>query len=184
MPSVTQAEIDAMVAQLELDGTQPSSKVPTTAFIGGQYLDPSTVTDTFTSFNPATMKTVAVVHACNETHVNKAVESARAAFGPWSSMHPSERKEIILKFALLLEEHLLELAVLDCVEAGKPISDNLEGDVPDTVGCTYQQLSGVVRSLPALTPLNSPRSQAFDTTPKLLTNFTTPSHQRDLGIWL
>lgn len=151
MTSITQDEIDAKVRELELDGSKLSTKVPTTPYIKGQYLS-TPATETFTSYNPATGKAVAEIQACSESHINSAVEAARDSLEAWSNLHPSERKDILLKFADILEKNLLELAVLDSVEAGKPIRDNLEGDVPDTVACFRYHAQSIDKIYDAIAP--------------------------------
>ena len=57
----------------------------------------------------------------------------RPAFddGRWSRRSPADRKAVLLRFADLLEANLEELAMLDSLEAGKPITDCREVDVPD-----------------------------------------------------
>ena len=55
--------------------------------------------------------------------VDKAVLSARAAFedGRWTDIAPQKKKEILLKWADLIEENHDEIAFLKCLEMGKPI---------------------------------------------------------------
>jgi gamma-glutamyl-gamma-aminobutyraldehyde dehydrogenase len=133
----TQAEIDAQIAALELDGRAgASTKVEGRAFINGVY-QPAVSGATIPTYNPATGKVVAHIAACAAEDVEEAVAAAHAAFtgGVWSDMAPLDRKNVLLKFASLLTEHALELAIYDSVEAGKSIKDNLEGDVPGTVSC-------------------------------------------------
>ncbi|HEX7386071.1 MAG TPA: aldehyde dehydrogenase [Castellaniella sp.] len=67
--------------------------------------------------------------------VDLAVKVARATFksGEWSALAPAERKRVMLAWADLMEAHLEELAALDCVDAGKPISECLNTDLPATV---------------------------------------------------
>src|SRR5690606_33644249 len=55
--------------------------------------------------------------------------------GVWAKRRPSERKRVLLQVAGLIEKHLDELALLDCLDAGKPITDCLTMDLPDTVHC-------------------------------------------------
>ena len=56
----------------------------------------------------------------------EAVASARAAFeGPWGATGPGQRREILLEAARLLREAGPELALLDSVEMGKPMSSSL-----------------------------------------------------------
>lgn len=136
MATFTQEEIHAMVAKLELDGGKVSTKVPCDPFINGKYVS-CLSGERFPSRNPATGEIVAEIASCGTIEINQAVIAARAAFenGCWSDLPPSERKAILLRFANLIEENLLELAVLDTIEAGKPISDNIKGDVPGAVAC-------------------------------------------------
>jgi 4-(gamma-glutamylamino)butanal dehydrogenase len=106
----------------------------TQAFIGGKYVD-SVSGKTFVSDNPATGKLLANIASCNEKDVELAVQSARKTFdkGDWSRMSPANRKKILLKFADLIEKHDAELALLDTLDAGKPIVDCINLDLPDTV---------------------------------------------------
>jgi gamma-glutamyl-gamma-aminobutyraldehyde dehydrogenase len=69
--------------------------------------------------------------------VEAAVASARKAFesGIWSGLHPSARKAILLKLADLIDENTTELAVMEALDAGKPITDCVEIDIPETANC-------------------------------------------------
>ena len=108
----------------------------TDAFIDGRFV-PAESGRTFPTENPATGKVLAQVAACEAANVNLAVRSARKAFegGAWSRMPPLNRKKVLLKFANLLEANAAELALLDCLEGGKPIGDCVNTDVPETVHC-------------------------------------------------
>lgn len=88
----------------------------------------------FGSINPATGKTIAQIAECSQIDIDTAVAGARRAFDRhWSRMTPADRKRRILTFAELIERNAEELAVLESVEGGKPISDTLKIDVPETV---------------------------------------------------
>ena len=69
--------------------------------------------------------------------VDRAVKAARAAFqdGAWSSLHPAERGRLLYKLARLVEEHAQELAEIDAVDAGKPVTNSLRVDLPAAVDC-------------------------------------------------
>lgn len=71
--------------------------------------------------------------------IDAAVKVARDAFkrGEWSALSPQERKEIMLKWADLISEHSEELAALDCIDAGKPITECINTDMPATVETFY-----------------------------------------------
>ncbi|GAA3748416.1 aldehyde dehydrogenase [Streptomyces tremellae] len=107
----------------------------TQPFIDGKLTAPLTG-ETFDSVNPATGQVIAQVAACGQADVDAAVASARAAFdsGVWSRAAPAERKAVLLRFADLLDEHVDELALLDSIDAGKPITDTRTLDLPDAIG--------------------------------------------------
>src|ERR1700722_3367399 len=67
--------------------------------------------------------------------VEQAVAQARAAFvdGRWSRLPVQRRKAVLLKLADLVEAHSEELALLDCLDVGKPIGNALREDVPSAV---------------------------------------------------
>ncbi|SNT50837.1 aldehyde dehydrogenase [Rhodococcoides kyotonense] len=90
---------------------------------------------TFENLSPATGRVLNHVAAASESDVDAAVESARRAFdaGLWSKISPAERKAVLLKFADLIEANAAELALIDSIDAGKPITDCEELDIPDVV---------------------------------------------------
>jgi gamma-glutamyl-gamma-aminobutyraldehyde dehydrogenase len=108
----------------------------TQAFIDGKFVQARSG-KTFTTENPATGKPLAQIAACEAPDVDRAVKAARKAFerGVWSRLKPADRKQVLLKFADLLEAHAGELALLDSLEAGKPIADCATLDIPDAIAC-------------------------------------------------
>ena len=124
---------------MKIDLTDPvaltaSVRPPTRALIGGRSVDAASGR-TFATLNPATGAELAEVAECEAEDVDRAVAAARAAFedGPWGRMAPADRKRLILRFASLVEAHTDELALIETLEAGKPISDCADIDVPDLV---------------------------------------------------
>ena len=71
--------------------------------------------------------------------IDAAVAAARQSFacGEWSELSPTERKQIMLRWAALLEANQEELAALDCIDAGKPITECLNTDIPATIETFY-----------------------------------------------
>ncbi|HKD55763.1 MAG TPA: aldehyde dehydrogenase [Steroidobacteraceae bacterium] len=108
----------------------------TQAFIDGRYVDAASGA-TFDSINPSTGKLLARVAAGDAEDINRAVISARAAFrkGGWANLEPARRKRTLLRFAELIREHAEELALLETLNMGKPISDSLKVDVPAAARC-------------------------------------------------
>lgn len=108
----------------------------TQAFIDGRYVDAASGA-TFDSINPGTGKLLARVAAGDEEDINRAVASARTAFrkGVWSQLPPAKRKKILMRFADAVLAHTEELALLETLDMGKPISDSLKVDVPGVAHC-------------------------------------------------
>ncbi|WP_409260460.1 aldehyde dehydrogenase [Pseudomonas putida] len=106
----------------------------TQAFIDGEFRD-AISGRTFVTTNPATGKQLAEVAACDVDDVNIAVAAAKRVFeaGTWSKMQPNDRKHVLQKFAQLLEDHAHELAVLEALDSGKPVSECQTVDVPETI---------------------------------------------------
>lgn len=90
---------------------------------------------TFTTINPATGQPLADVAACDSADVDLAVAAAQSAFddGRWSRVDPAHRKRVLLRLAELIEANAMELAVLETIDTGKPISDSLTTDLPETI---------------------------------------------------
>lgn len=102
------------------------------AFINGRYAD-AIAGKCRPSLNPATGEPLAEVASCGPEDADLAVESARAAFesGVWSRMHPAGRKEVLLRWADRIEAHWTELALLESLDTGKPISCTMDDDGGD-----------------------------------------------------
>jgi gamma-glutamyl-gamma-aminobutyraldehyde dehydrogenase len=112
--------------------------LPTTirsqAFINGEFVDAASG-ETINSISPASGEVLATTPACDAEDIDRAVAAARAAFedGRWSQQAPAVRKRVMLKFADLLESQQKDVALLDSVDAGKPIRDCEDLDLPDVV---------------------------------------------------
>lgn len=100
-------------------------------FIDGEWL-PAVSGKVFDSFDPGTGRVIAQVPEGDADDINLAVKAARRAFedGPWSRMTPSERGRLLFKLADLVEENAEELAELEVLDNGKPLSNALAADVP------------------------------------------------------
>ncbi|WP_313140654.1 aldehyde dehydrogenase [Stenotrophomonas sp.] len=108
--------------------------LPSQAFIDGRSV-PSARGRTFQTTNPATGEVLGQVAACDAQDVDTAVAAAKAAFadGRWHKRSPNERKQVLLRFAALLEQHADELAVMESLDSGKPVSECATVDVPESI---------------------------------------------------
>ncbi len=108
--------------------------LPSQAFIDGRFV-PSARGRTFQTTNPATGEVLGQVAACDAQDVDIAVAAAKGAFadGRWHKRSPNERKQVLLRFAALLEQHADELAVMESLDSGKPVSECATVDVPESI---------------------------------------------------
>ena len=127
MDLLTTEEYKAIAADLDL---------PTAAFIDGAYR-PAISGKTFPTINPATGETLTEVASCAAEDVDFAVEKAREAFedGRWSRLHPSVRKDVLIRLAKLITRNARELAVMESLDSGKTILDCETVDIPETISC-------------------------------------------------
>lgn len=127
MDLLTQQEYRAIAEGLDLPGN---------AFIDGGYR-PAILGKTFDTMNPATGKVLTHVAACGPEDVDFAVGKARDAFedGRWSRLHPSARKEVLIRLAKLIKRNARELAVMESLDSGKAIFDCETVDLPETIHC-------------------------------------------------
>ena len=90
--------------------------------IDGRWVDAASA-KTFSSVNPATGEELARVAEGDREDIDRAVAAARRAFeGPWSKTKPYERQMLLLRLADLVEQHMEELALLDTLDMGAPLS--------------------------------------------------------------
>ena len=108
----------------------------TKAIINGEAVD-AISKETFPVENPATGQIITYIARCGVEDIDLAVKGAREVFerGDWSRLAPADRRRILTRFADLIDEHALELALLEVLEAGKPVSETLNTDIHETAEC-------------------------------------------------
>ena len=94
---------------------------PQRLVIGGKRTDSSSG-ETFETVNPATGEVLTRVARGNATDVDLAVAAARRAFEDraWRTLSAYDRSNLLLKLADLIERYADDLAVLECLDNGKP----------------------------------------------------------------
>ena len=92
---------------------------------------------TFASISPIDGRHLADVACGGQEDVDRAVAAARRAFedGRWSNRPPAERKLVLRRLADLIRAHRDELALLETLDMGKPISDSTSIDVRAVSNC-------------------------------------------------
>ena len=85
--------------------------------------------------NPASGELLCTISMANDKDVDFAVSKAREVFdnGDWSKAHPATRKQVLIKLAKLMQRNHHELAVIESLDSGKPISDCAQIDIPESI---------------------------------------------------
>ncbi|WP_280486154.1 aldehyde dehydrogenase family protein [Nocardia farcinica] len=91
--------------------------------IGGA-LVPAEGGATFTVGDPFTQESLAEVPDASLADVDRAVAAAEAALPGWRATPALERADLVRRLADLVAEHSEELALLDTIDAGSPISNS------------------------------------------------------------
>jgi aldehyde dehydrogenase (NAD+) len=121
--------------------TEPRRKarrLQTKLLIDGQWRD-SLSGKTFKPLNPATEEVITEVAEAGPEDIDLAVKAARKAFddynGPWRKMDARDRGQLMHRLADLIEENKDELAELETLDNGKPISESSNVDLPLVIDC-------------------------------------------------
>jgi acyl-CoA reductase-like NAD-dependent aldehyde dehydrogenase len=130
-------------------------------FIDGKFVDAASG-KTFENFSPSDGHLICNVASGDVEDINRAVASAKKVFdsGIWREMNPRDKKAIMLRWAQLLGEHKEELALLEAIDTGRPISDALSVDAPnstrviqwyaETIDKTYDEIAPAPRNALAM----------------------------------
>lgn len=105
-------------------------------FIGGKWVE-AISGRRFTKINPANKEEIiGTFPYSGKEDVDKAVESAKKAFGSWSKMPVPKRGEILGRVGDILTKRKKELAEIETREMGKVLKET-EGDVQEGIDTAY-----------------------------------------------
>ena len=109
-------------------------KIETRPFIDGKYTD-SVDKKIIEKSSSIDGRKLPSLNACNESDINNAVDSGKKAFEErvWLDKEPKEKQEILLKLALLVEENIEELALLDTLETGRSLKNYYYDSIPKAI---------------------------------------------------
>jgi betaine-aldehyde dehydrogenase len=97
-------------------------------FIDGERATPGGESEAI--LNPASGEELARAPISSAEDVDRAVRAARGAFAGWSATTPAQRAQALLALADLIEEHGPEIARLEALNAGKPIENVINDEIP------------------------------------------------------
>jgi acyl-CoA reductase-like NAD-dependent aldehyde dehydrogenase len=122
----------ATAAAFRTDLPATASK-PGKLFIDNRFVDAASG-KTFETVDPSTEEVLTHVAEGDKADIDKAVAAARRAFesGPWPKMSARERGRVLLRIADLIMKNKDELASLETLDNGKPISETANVDIPQS----------------------------------------------------
>ena len=109
--------------------------------IGGEFVgavDGSTID----VVDPHDGSVITAIAEAKEADVDRAVEAAQEASGPWQRMAASDRGRLLLRLADAIESDAENLAALETRDTGHPIRDTRNLDVPRTAA-TFRYFGGM-----------------------------------------
>jgi acyl-CoA reductase-like NAD-dependent aldehyde dehydrogenase len=120
---------------------------PKLLLIDGKWV-PAKSGKTFETINPTNEEVLARIAEGDKADVDEAVKAARKAFdeGPWPGMNPHQRARLMFKIAELIDEHADELAEIETLDNGKPLTFSRGFDIPAAAE-TFRYYGGWVTKL-------------------------------------
>jgi acyl-CoA reductase-like NAD-dependent aldehyde dehydrogenase len=124
--------------------------------IGGEWREAASG-KRFPTLNPATGETIAEIAEADAPDVDAAVAAARAALdGPWGKMSASERGKILWRVGDLLLKHAADVARLETLDAGKPITETTRIEVPLTADVFHYYAGAATKIEGSTIPVSGP----------------------------
>jgi acyl-CoA reductase-like NAD-dependent aldehyde dehydrogenase len=104
---------------------------PGKLLIGGEWRN-AVSGETFSTINPSNGQTLTQVAKGDAADVDLAVRAARRALeeGPWAKMSAAERGRLVWKLGDLVAARLDEVAELETMDVGKPITESKKIEIP------------------------------------------------------
>ena len=113
-------------------------------FIGGKFVEPKSG-KYFDNVSPINNEVICSVPRSDAKDVDAALDAAHAAFPAWGVTSITDRSNILLKIADVIEKNLSLLATAECLDNGKPIRECMAADLPLVVD-HWRYFAGVIRA--------------------------------------
>ena len=119
-----------------MDAPMPAITIERPELLINNRWQPAASGKTMDVINPATEDVIAAVPAADRADVDAAVAAARAALsGPWSKMSARERGRLVNRLSARLMEKADDVARLETLHNGKPISESRNIEIPAAAEC-------------------------------------------------
>jgi aldehyde dehydrogenase len=113
-------------------------------FIGGKFVDPIKG-QYFDNPSPIDGKFFTQAAKSTQEDVDAALDAAHEAFPTWSKTSATQKSNMLLKIAQVMEDNLEYLATLETIDNGKPIRESRAADIPLCVD-HFRYFAGVIRA--------------------------------------
>lgn len=123
---------------------RPTFKARYDNFIGGQWMAP-TQGKYFDNLSPIDGKPFTQAARSTAEDVELALDAAHAAFKTWSKTSVTQRSNLLLKIADVMEQNLDYLARVETIDNGKPVRETLNADIPLCID-HFRYFAGVIRA--------------------------------------
>lgn len=113
-------------------------------FIGGKWVAP-TKGQYFSNISPVDGNSFTKIARSTEEDINLAIDAAWAAAPQWNNSSATERSNMLLKIAQVMEDNLEVLARAETWDNGKAIRETMAADMPLAVD-HFRYFAGVIRA--------------------------------------
>ncbi|MFL2852138.1 MAG: aldehyde dehydrogenase family protein [Candidatus Pelagibacter sp.] len=113
-------------------------------YINGKFVEPKSG-KYFDNVTPINNEVICKIARSDAKDVDAALDAAHAAFPTWGKTSITERSNILLKIADVIEKNLNTLATAECLDNGKPIRECMAADLPLVVD-HWRYFAGVIRA--------------------------------------
>ena len=117
--------------------------LPQDNFIGGKFVAPING-EYFDNESPVNGKVFAKAAKSTKEDIELALDAAHEAYKTWGKTSATERSNILLKVAQVMEDNLELLATVETIDNGKAIRETLNADLPLAVD-HFRYFAGVIR---------------------------------------
>lgn len=124
--------------------TKPTFKSKYDNYIGGKFVAPVNG-EYFDNLSPIDGKVFTKAARSTKEDIELALDAAHIAFPSWSKLSVTNRSNILLKIAQVIEDNLEYLAIVETIDNGKAIRETRAADLPLVVD-HFRYFAGVIRA--------------------------------------
>jgi aldehyde dehydrogenase len=129
---------------METLANKPTFKNKYDNYIGGKFVAP-VKGEYFDNISPIDGKVFTKAARSGKEDIDLALDAAHAAFPSWSKLSVTNRSNILLKVAQVIEDNLEYLAIVETIDNGKAIRETRAADLPLVVD-HFRYFAGVIRA--------------------------------------